>query len=115
LHLDSVVAGLLLEFAAMSKSGEKGRLVASLASLGQQGLIHICMQGIPAFQVHGKDAHSWLLTSAPFMSKADSGASTQSNGHLHMSTCSALRIDLIQEEYPWMTTALPSQRALCTY
>jgi hypothetical protein len=39
-----VVAGLLLEFAAMSKSVEKkGCLVARLTILGEQGLIHICI------------------------------------------------------------------------
>lgn len=42
-----MVAGLLLEFAAMSKSVEKkGCLVARLTILGEQGLIHICMQDI---------------------------------------------------------------------
>jgi hypothetical protein len=48
LHIDSVVAGLLWEFAAMSKSVEKkGCLVARLTALGEQGPIHLCMQYIP--------------------------------------------------------------------
>jgi hypothetical protein len=59
-----VVAGLLLEFAAMSKSVEKkGCLVARLTTLGEQGLIHICicMQNMSVSNTVPFCIQDWLL------------------------------------------------------
>jgi len=76
--------------------------VARLTTLGEQGLIHICMQSIPAFQVHGRHAHSWLLTLTSCVSKVRlERIYIIKRAFAHMSTCSALQIDLIQENYDY--------------
>ena len=70
--------------------------MARVTALGQQGLIHICMQ------VHGRDAHSWLLTSTSCVSKFRLWRIyIIKRAFIHMTTCLALQIDLIQENYDY--------------